>query len=353
MFIWECVEGRWSVLGFGADGCARFAGCGEGKSPIAWMNMNVSSPIRSRRGFTFVELLVAVVILGLILASVVPFIMANREVSRRVKCSDNLRAIQFALSQYREAFATADGTSSYPRTRFDPTNSSWTAYTGADDANPFAAESAVEVNDVTASLWLLVRIGYLPDTSVFVCPSSDRRADPLLNATGQRVKASERGNFRSGRYLAYSVLSPFNNTDGATWDDTLPSSTALLADMNPGVAGDGDDVTKPLSTDPPDVQQLANSNNHDKVGQNVLYPGGNVDFVSHAFVGVSYIAPNTLDPVTKQPFVARMGDNIYTSLTPSPNIPDGTSRSDGPGAFGKGVGPNWNYDSYLLPADDQ
>jgi prepilin-type N-terminal cleavage/methylation domain-containing protein len=309
--------------------------------------MKVSSPCSSRRGFTFVELLVAVIILGLILASVIPFIMANREMARRVTCAENLKAIQYAMSQYREAF------NSYPRTRFDTSRSSWTAYTGADDANPFVNTSTVEPNDVTASLWLLVRIGYLPDTSMFVCPSSDRRPDPLMNGNGQRVKPSERGNFRSGRYLAYSLLSPFNRSAGATWDDTLPSSTALMADMSPGVEGDGDDVTKPLSTEPPEIQRLANSNNHAKVGQNVLYPGGNVDFVSHAFVGVSYVPPNMVDQATKQPVPSRMGDNIFTSLVPSPNIPDGTSLSDGPGAFGMNVMPSWNYDSYLLPSDDQ
>ena len=309
--------------------------------------MNVSRTNSSRRGFTLIELLVAVVILGLILASVVPFIMANREASQRVNCAANLKLIQHAMSEYREDFG------SYPRTRFDASQPSWTAYTGADDANPFAGDSKVETNDVTASLWLLVRIGYLPDSSVFVCPSSNRRADPLLNATGQRVKPSERGNFRSGRYLAYSLLSPFNTSAGATWDDTLPSSTALMSDMSPGVSGDGDDVTKPLSTDSPELQRLANSNNHAKVGQNVLYPGGNVDFVAHPFVGVTYVPPNTIDLLTQQPLTPRMGDNIFTSFLPRPNIPDGVSSVDGPGAFGREIGPNWNYDSYLLPSDDE
>lgn len=310
-------------------------------------DMKVLPSCSARRGFTFVELLVAIVILGLILASVIPFIMANREMARRVNCAENLKNIFFAMSDYRKSF------NSYPRTRFDPSMPAWNAYTGADDVNPFAGDSTVEPNDVTASLWLLVRIGYLPDTSVFVCPSSDRSSDPMANASGQRVKPSDRGNFRSGRYLAYSLLSPFNANAGATWDDTLPSSTALMADMSPGVEGADDDVTKPLSTQPPEIQRLANSSNHAKTGQNVLYPGGNVDFVSHAFVGVSYVPPNTIDQATERPIPARMGDNIFTSLVPRPNIPDGTSLSDGPGAFGKGVMPSWNYDSYLLPADDQ
>lgn len=299
------------------------------------------------RGFTLIELLVALIILGLILASVIPFIMANREMSRRTTCAANLRAIQFALSQYREAY------NSYPRTRFDPTKSSWTAYTGADERQPFAAESKVLPNDVTACLWLLVRIGYLPDTSVFVCPSSDRRPDPLTNSNGQRVSPTERGNFRSVHYLAYSILSPFNNSAGFTWDDTLPSSTALMSDMNPGIRGKRDDVTRPLSSDPPEIQRWANSNNHAKVGQNVLYAGGNVDFVPHAFVGMGYVPSNSVDPLTRKPMAPQEGDNIFTSLLPHPNIPDGTTPSSGRGTFGTQTGPSWNYDSYLLPSDDE
>ncbi|GIW77333.1 MAG: hypothetical protein KatS3mg104_2396 [Phycisphaerae bacterium] len=300
----------------------------------------------SVNGFTLIELLVALIIFGLILASVIPFIMANREMSRRTTCAANLRAIQFALSQYREAY------NSYPRTRFDPTQSSWTAYTGSDEPQPFSAESEVRPNDVTACLWLLVRIGYLPDTSVFVCPSSNRRPDPMTNNNGQRVQPTLRGNFRSGRYLAYSILSPFNNSAGFTWDDTLPSSTALMSDMNPGIKGKQDDVTRPMASNPPEKQQWANSNNHAKVGQNVLYSGGNVDFVPHVFVGMGYIPANAFDPLTRKPIPSQQGDNIFTSLLPHPNTPDGTTPSNGPGAFGPHIGPSWNYDSYLIPSDD-
>ncbi len=304
------------------------------------------SVTRSRRGFTFIELLVAIVILALILASVIPFIMATRETSRRAACAKNLMNIQYALSEYRRDYGF------YPRTRSDADHPAWTAYTGADDANPFAPDSAVQPNDVTACLWLLVRIGYLPDTQVFICPSSDRFRDPLTNAAGKKVQASERGNFKSNRHLAYSILSPFNPTADFEWTDTLPSSTALMADMNPGILGIGDDVTKPTATDAPEIMRFANSRNHAKTGQNVLYPGGNVEFVPHAFVGRDYIRINARDPLSKELLATRSGDNIYTSLQATPNIPDGVPAPAGAGAFGKNVPPSWKNDSYLLPSDD-
>ncbi len=300
---------------------------------------------RRPRGFTFVELLVAIAIIGLILASVIPFVMANREAARRVACMDNLKLIFYAMANYQTAYLE------YPRTRFDASNSAWTAYTGSDDANPFASGTGVQPNDVTAPLWLLVRIGYITTPSVFVCPSSNARPDPLTNAAGVKVEPKQRSNFRSKMHLSYSLLSPYNrNRD--FWNDTLPSRCALMADMNPGVEGPRDDVTGPAAGDPPEVQAQANSNNHGKAGQNVLYASGSVSFEPHAFVGMEYVAPGTRD-ANGAPVTPRTGDNIYTSLTATPNTPDGRSPTDGPGAFGKPVGPSWNYDSYLLPSDDE
>lgn len=306
-----------------------------------------SSPTASTRlrGFTFIELLVAIIIFALILACVIPYVLASRESSRRVQCQNNLRVIFYAMANYQKA----NYPTGYPRTRFDPKQSAWTAYTGADEPNPFRADSTVAINDATASLWLMVRTGYLPDTSVFVCPSSDRVRDPMTNAAGAKVKPDQRGNFRSGRHLAYSILSPFNPLDQDTWawNDTLPSDVALLSDMNPGVGGE-DDVTAPQANDDAKRLQLANSRNHAKRGQNVLYAGGNVEFVSHAFVGMGYVRADA-----QSNSVSRPGDNIFTSLRAAPNIPDGKPPNDGAGVFGTGIAPSWTYDSYLIPSDDQ
>jgi type II secretory pathway pseudopilin PulG len=290
-------------------------------------------------------MLVAIIILSLILACVIPYVLASREASRRVQCQNNLRLIFYGMANYQKA----NHPQGYPRTRFDLKQSAWTAYTGADDANPFRADSSVAVNDVTASLWLMVRTGYLPDTSVFVCPSSDRVRDPMTNLAGAKVRPDQRGNFRSHRHLSYSILSPFNPLDQDTWawNDTLPSEVALLSDMNPGVGGD-DDVASPQAGDDARRLQLANSRNHGKRGQNVLYAGGNVAFVPHAFVGMGYARAEPQNKLS-----AKMGDNIFTSLRGPPKAPDGAPLFSGPGAFGTHVAPSWTYDSYLIPSDDQ
>src|SRR3954463_15655915 len=115
-----------------------------------------------RRAFTAIELLVVIVLLLILASILVPYALKVRETSRRAQCRDNLRQIFQALQGY----AGANG-SYFPRVVHDPAVGGYTAFTGADDPNPFAANSAVQPNDVTASLWLLGRGGDISDPRAF------------------------------------------------------------------------------------------------------------------------------------------------------------------------------------------
>jgi prepilin-type processing-associated H-X9-DG protein len=112
-------------------------------------------------------------------------------------------------------------------------------------------------------------------------------------------------------------------------NDTQPGDFAVMADMNPGIRGHGDDVIIVHPDDPPIVRARGNSNNHQKAGQNVLYADGHVAFQLTPFCGLGK-------------------DNIYTAL-----VPENKPPAHGPGAWGPGVGPTWFADSYLVPTDDE
>lgn len=296
---------------------------------------NRSPPELRRRGFSLVELLVLLSILVILLSIFVPFLLRASETDRRVRCTDNLRVIQQAL----KAYATANG-NNLPRVTYEPSRgpTGYVAYTGAGSPDPFTRGSNVRANDVTASLWLLVRAGLAPPAR-FVCPSSDGQPDPMLQGT-REAQPHERSNFTGAGHLSYSYASPFTAATGYRLNtDLLKFDFAVLGDKNPGTGG-GDAANGP----PYDATALAlaraNSNNHGRAGQNVLYADGHVQFQPTPYGGVGEGA---------------VRDNIYTALSTTP-LPDG--GEPGPGAIAakgfvaRDIGPAWAGDSFLVPTDD-
>ena len=282
---------------------------------------------RRRSAFTFIELLVVVLLFVLGSTFVVSCARRGHGDNSRVRCASNLRQIGQAILLYSN-----DNRGAYPRMIASAVKEGQepvpTWGTGAPATQPFLDPNRPADNDVTAALFLLLRTQDIT-SDVFVCPSvADQDKDTYgasPNAPSPTTWPVHRSNFSDvNQNLSYSYQNPYPRQKaieaGFKLNNAIGAEFAVAADKNPGMSG-GDSLAKdnvfaPTSTSSAKDMKQANTRNHDRDGQNILYGDGHVGWESNPFVGVNR-------------------DNIYTTA-------DGKINAS----------PVDANDSILLPTDD-
>jgi prepilin-type processing-associated H-X9-DG protein len=268
--------------------------------------------MRNRIQWHLTDVLIGGLLIALLCGVGLSAAALSREASNRIKCASNLRQIGQAILIYMNENIAIHAP--YPRTTFtggdDPKPVWGTPYarnkelgpveTGADpfisDKDP-RAKYRPEPNDVTAAMFLLIRnedIG----SETFICPSAEI---PKWDFGGGKNSAQNwtnwDGNASLARHLSYSYQNPYAGKPaikaGFRLNGLIDASFAVVADMNPG----GDAVLNVTPDSPADVMRTANSMNHQREGQNVLFGDGHVAFEDN-------------------PFCGKQGDNIYTANGP-------------------------------------
>ncbi len=173
------------------------------------------TPLSRRRGLSLIELLTVVMIVGLLLALLLPAVMRARAAARRARCASNLHNLGLALNQHlsvREAFPSGAGERSFL----------WALLPYLEQANL----RNWRIDDDTA---------VAPIPGVFLCPSDEPRGAALARyATSYAGNAGTFGREPPSEWdgaFAADRLKPADVTDGL-------SRTAAVSEW---IVGDGDD----------------------------------------------------------------------------------------------------------------
>lgn len=256
------------------------------------------------RGLTRIDLLVVLTLIPLLLVAGCPSLGRSKETANRVKCASNLRQIGQALVLYAQGHG-----GQLPRTRAGSgadVTPDWG--TGAPSNDPFS-ESGPALSDVSAAMYLLLRAGYL-DASAFTCASTD--AVRWDNGGGAKKPGGWSNWPRKYLFdhLSYSFMNVYPDDAAAASGYTLNlkwirPELAVAADLNPGAIKNVSDALSVTTTSSARQMKLANSPNHDRDGQSVLYGDGHVEFQINPFVGVNrdhiYTRQGEVGPTSSAP----------------------------------------------------
>jgi len=261
-----------------------------------------------RRGFTLVELLVVIMIIGMLMGILIPAVFSALEQANRADCASKLSQIGKACQTY------ASATKQRWPDMFSSDSTQWDLVGETRDDHqlpPDPRDASVDPGDNdnpidsnTANFWLLIAsMGLTPE--LFKCPSQGLHEVDMAVTDYNVVR-----DFANELYVSYSYQNVFK-AGRLTSTSARASNFAVAADANPqrrdfmnGTDGitdvtlgtrrfvGGEDYIQEWNTTLAgafiDNAWELNSPNHAFEGQNVLYLDGHVVWKTHPWVGPNW-----------------------------------------------------------------
>ncbi len=128
-------------------------------------------PRATKTGFTLIELMVVITIIGLMMALLLPALQSTREAARRIQCTSNLKQLGIGLQQYETNYGT------YPASMFLSGKGNTTSWVGGWSVNgrilSFMEQNTLfNAVNLTAAQTAPVNLTVTAQSiSVFICPS--------------------------------------------------------------------------------------------------------------------------------------------------------------------------------------
>ncbi len=196
--------------------------------------MQKQSPKIHRRkfaGFTLVELLVVITIIGILISLLLPAVQAAREAARRLQCSNNIRQCGLALMNYESQWRFFPPSSYYKSTSPDSDREHWANWVIV--TLPFMEQQALHDSfDLTLPISNAAnRAARGVSLSTMLCPS-----DPNNRATYSSVDSTEGDNWARGNYGANGSLGFYHTGYAAGTSSPLWSSNWTRGIMGANVS---------------------------------------------------------------------------------------------------------------------
>ncbi len=209
---------------------------------------------RDDRGFTLLELMVVIAIIGVLMAFILPAVQSAREAGRRVECGNHLKQIGLALQSYQSTYQFFPGvnTASFYAGRGPTSNHSYSPLARLlaelDQTPLYNAANLTDQATLPSTLWANLTVMGL-SAGLFLCPSDAQSPVSGYGRVNYRFNlgpgpwfapAPSKEAAWDGPFTTHRTYTPAAFTDGLS--QTVGVSERVQGNWTKGVWSSGDYV---------------------------------------------------------------------------------------------------------------